>query len=94
MIAEESRVSTSGPGEKTVEAGVGNDTDSEGGTVSDIMTGTCGENTKQTQKMYQQTQNTSWWRDYSTDILFVFWIPIKTYFINLGDNLSSPGDKF
>jgi len=43
LIAEESRVSTSGPGEKTVEAGVGNDTDSEGGTVSDIMTGTCGE---------------------------------------------------
>ena len=38
-----SEVSTDGTGEETVEAGVGNDTDSKGGTVSDIVTGTCGE---------------------------------------------------
>ena len=38
-----SKVSTSSTGDETVEAGVGNDTNSEGGTISDIVTGTCGE---------------------------------------------------
>ena len=38
-----SGVSTGGTSEETVEAGVDNDTDSEGGTIPDIMTGACGE---------------------------------------------------
>ena len=38
-----SRVSTSSTNGETIKAGVGNDTDNEGGTVLDIVTGTCGE---------------------------------------------------
>jgi len=36
-------VSAGGINKAIVEAGVGNDTDSEGGTISDMMTGTCVE---------------------------------------------------
>jgi len=38
-----SRVSTGGTGGETVETGIDNDTDSEEGTVSDILTRTCRE---------------------------------------------------
>ena len=43
MVVEGFEVSIGGTGEEIIEAGVGNDIDSEEGTVSDIVTGTCGE---------------------------------------------------
>jgi len=43
-----SEVSTSDTGEESVEAGVGNDTNSERGIVSETVTRYCGENIKQT----------------------------------------------
>ena len=44
-----SAVFVGGTSEATVEAGVGNDTDSEGGTVSNMVTETCVRNMEQTQ---------------------------------------------
>ena len=38
-----SLVSAGGTGEATIEAGIGNDTNNEGETVSDMVTGTCVE---------------------------------------------------
>jgi len=91
LVAGWSWVSTSGTGEITIETGIDNDTVGYGGTVSDIVIGTYGDKYgKGSKNVHQQTPTTSWWRDYSTDILFcVLENPTKTHFINLGDNLSS-----
>ena len=43
-------VSADGTGEATVEASVSNDTNSEGGSVSNIVMGTCRRNKEPTQK--------------------------------------------
>jgi len=43
LVAGESRVSIGGTGEEITEAGIGNDTVSEGGTMSDIVIRTCEE---------------------------------------------------
>ena len=44
--ADGSRVSTGSTDGETVEASIGNGTDSEGGTISDIVTGTYGTDSK------------------------------------------------
>jgi len=46
LVAGRSGVSTGGTGEEIIEAGVGNDTDNEVGTVSAIVIRTCGEKYK------------------------------------------------
>jgi len=43
LLCSGSLVSADDTGKETVEAGVGNDTDSEGGTVSDTVSGICVE---------------------------------------------------
>ena len=57
---------------ETVEAVVGNDTDNEGGIVSDVMRGACIEKYRTDTKNTTSADTKYLWRDYRTCILFEF----------------------